>query len=794
MHRFHFFRAGGVDQVSLRDGADLLALRDLDRKLWVALAMPIAHIDIDPATLALIDLAGDGRIRIDDILDVVAWVERTFKRPDDIVRSKDTIDLAAIKDEKVVGAARHMLRDLGKPASPTISVEDTVAIVKAFTGTVLNGDGIVVPGSAGDDADLKKAIEDAIACDLGPAVNDRSGAPGVDQARADALFAAVDKRVAWLAVGKAPELAPLGEGTAAAAAAFAAVRAKLDDFFTRCKVAAFDARGAAMLDSQDAALVALAARNLSPTDDELARLPLAHVEAAGKLPLGNVNPAWAARIATFQTACVAPVLGARDALVAADVAQIADKLAAYDAWFGAKPATAVDGLDVAWLDKLAEPALREKLRALILKDASLTTEYEEITSVAKAVRLQRDFGRILRNFVNFSDFYSRQDGTFQGGTLYLDARALHLCVRVADPARHLALAPSSDAYLIYFDISRQGEAPRQMVAALTNGDADNIFVGRNGIFYDREKRDWDATITKIITNPISIREAFWTPYKKLFKTIEETVTKRAAAADAESQEKVTAGGTMFGNVDKAATPASPVPPPKKIDLGTVAAIGVAIGGIGTLVGALLATIFGLGPWLPLGLLAILLMISGPSMLLAWLKLRRRNLGPILDANGWAINGRARINVAFGAAMTELARLPKGSQRTLDDPFADKRTPWRRWVVLAAIVVLAGTWYVGKLDSYLPSVIRSVNILGDGAPAAVRDVKLTQLKPPPPPPAPAPAPAKPATAPPPAPAPAPAPAKPAAPPAAGSGAPAPAPAPPPAGSGSALPTVGSGSAP
>ena len=61
------------------------------------------------------------------------------------------------------------------------------------------------------------------------------------------------------------------------------------------------------------------------------------------------------------------------------------------------------------------------------------------------------------------------------------------------------------------------------------------------------------------------------------------------------------------------------------------------------------------------------------MLLAWLKLRRRNLGPILDANGWAINGRARINVAFGAAMTELAKLPQGSQRSLDDPFADKRT-------------------------------------------------------------------------------------------------------------------------
>jgi hypothetical protein len=39
-HDWHFFRAGGVDQVSLRNGADVLALAELDQKLWVALAMP----------------------------------------------------------------------------------------------------------------------------------------------------------------------------------------------------------------------------------------------------------------------------------------------------------------------------------------------------------------------------------------------------------------------------------------------------------------------------------------------------------------------------------------------------------------------------------------------------------------------------------------------------------------------------------------------------------------------------------------------------------------------------------
>ncbi|HEY5945144.1 MAG TPA: hypothetical protein VIV40_06620, partial [Kofleriaceae bacterium] len=331
---------------------------------------------------------------------------------------------------------------------------------------------------------------------------------------------------------------------------------------------------------------------------------------------------------------------------------------------------------------------------------------------------------------------SKKDGVFQAGTLYLDGRALHLCVPVSDAAKHGLLATASEACLIYCDITRQGTT-KHIAAALTNGDADNVFVGRNGIFYDRDGNDWDATVTKVITNPISVREAFWSPYKKLVKVIEDNVTKRAQAAEAQSHAKLEAAGTSIAHSDKAAhaagsaaaaeaaapaaaAPAPPAPAPapvaKKIDLGTVAAIGVAIGGIGTLVGALLAVMFGLGKWLPLGVAGLLLMISGPSMLLAWLKLRRRNLGPILDANGWAINSRARINVAFGAAMTELAEIPSGSKRSLSDPFADKTPPWRLYIALSGVLLLAGTWYVGRLDGYLPNSVRSTTVLGESAPA------------------------------------------------------------------------------
>jgi hypothetical protein len=726
-YRYHFFRSGGVDQVTFASGSDVVHLRDLDHKLWVALAMPTANIAIAAETLACLDGDGDGRIRIDDIRVTISWLEATFVDPGSVLKPTDTVPLAAIKDAAVLAAAKRILSDLGKRDATSISAADTAAITKAFTDTVLNGDGIVIPAST-EDAALRGVIEAAIA-GVG-SVADRSGKPGIDRALADKFFAEVDAYAAWHARGETAEVSPVGAATAAAADALAAVRGKLEDFFVRCRVAAyakFDERTLQAVDTEPAVAIETAVRALTTTDEELAKLPVARITQEARVPLRDaLNPAWADRMRTFADACVTPLLGARDSMSEAELATIVAKLAPYSAWLATRPVTQVDVLGPARVAELAAGSHRKQLADLIDADAALAGEYAQISAVSKAVLLQRDFARVLRSFVNFSDFYSKQDGVFQCGTLYLDARRLRLCVPVADAAKHAALAAASDACLLYCDVVRKGQT-KQIVAALTNGDADNLFVGRNGVFYDRDGQDWDATITKIISNPISVRAAFWAPYKKLVKTIEDNVQKRAQAADEVANKRLEATGADVANADKEALAdaegVKPVPAKTaKIDLGTIAAIGVAIGGIGTLVGALLTNLFGLGVWLPFGVIAIMLMVSGPSMLLAWLKLRRRNLGPILDANGWAINGRARINVAFGAAMTELAKLPAGARRSLDDPFADKRTPWRRWVVLFAIVGLGGGWYLGKLDDYLPRAITSVAVLGDAAPASHRDGK------------------------------------------------------------------------
>jgi hypothetical protein len=225
-----------------------------------------------------------------------------------------------------------------------------------------------------------------------------------------------------------------------------------------------------------------------------------------------------------------------------------------------------------------------------------------------------------------------------------------------------------------------------IAAVFTGGDSDFLMVGRNGVFYDRRGQDWDATIIRIIDHPISIRQAFWSPYKRIVKLIGEQLEKLAAARAKAVTEKAASGIVgAAGKVSEAkqAVPAQPFDVAKFA--GIFAAIGLAIGAIGTALAAVVTGFLKLGWWqMPLAVLGIVLVISGFSMILAWLKLSQRNLGPLLDANGWAINTRAKINIPFGSTLTEIAYLPEGAERLTHDPYAEKK---RRWPFVVGILIL-----------------------------------------------------------------------------------------------------------
>jgi hypothetical protein len=198
-------------------------------------------------------------------------------------------------------------------------------------------------------------------------------------------------------------------------------------------------------------------------------------------------------------------------------------------------------------------------------------------------------------------------------------------------------------------------------------------------------------VVKIIDNPVSIRQAFWSPYKKFVRFIEEQIAKRAATAEQSSETRLQDVATK--TVDAAHQGKKPDEKPT-FEVGTVAALGVGLGAIGAIVGGAISGFLDLGLWMPLGVVGIILLISGPSMIIAGIKLRQRTLGPILEGAGWAINGRIKISMALGRALTDVRQFPAGSSRLLHDPFADKKS-WKRNVIIVALVVLTllgGIWW------------------------------------------------------------------------------------------------------
>ena len=701
-HTWRFFTAGGFDQVRLDSGADLAHLDQLDQKLWVALSCPTAGLEFDNQTLALIDSDADGHIRAPELIAAVNWALGLLKSPDTLSQG-GPLALDAIADDgadgsRLLNSARHVLDSLGKAGAASISVEDTSDSGRILAGMAFNGDGIVTAAATAD-PELQQALADIIAS-LG-AQADCSGEPGVDQATADRFFAEARAWVDWQAApAKDSALLPLGAGTADAYAAYTAVRGKIDDFFTRCQLAAFDPRAGNLLNGAEEDFKALAGRNLAEAGDDVAALPVAYVAASAALPLARgINPAWAEAVAAFAAQVVTPLLGPRDNLTREDWLDLGQRFAAFAAWQAAKPETPVAELELSRLQALVDGPAQTRINELIAQDLALETEAKAIAEVDRLVRYVRDLATLANNFVSFRDFYTRKGkAVFQAGTLYLDGRSCDLCVKVLDAGKHGALASLSGVYLAYCDCVRGGEK-MTIAAAFTAGDSDLLMVGRNGVFYDRDGRDWDATITKLVEHPISIRQAFWSPYKKTAKLIGEQVQK-FAAAKAKAGDDLAAGAVTDAGKKAEAAKAAPAPatPPAPVDVGKFAgifaAVGLALGAIGTALASVVTGFLGLKFWqMPIALAGLMLLISGPAMALAFFKLRNRNLGPILDANGWAVNSRARINIPFGTALTQLARLPEGAERALGDPYAEKKTPWGLYLALGA-VAMALLLYVG----------------------------------------------------------------------------------------------------
>lgn len=699
-YKWEYENIGGSTRVRIETGEDIAHLSELDPKMWTVLSCPIHGLEIDEKSLAYIDSDKDGKIRVNDIIATSNWVINAIKDAELIVKGDNYIDINQFNTEteegkKLYSAAKQILSNLNKEGD-AISIADTKDIAAIFAKTRFNGDGVITENTT-DNANEKNVIASIIATIGG--VADRNGDQGVNTDKIENFYKLLSDYITWY---NAAVEAPYGDKTEDVIDAYNALDAKVKDFFMRSKLASFSPNSTAILDVQTSRIEAISSENLTSKLDEIASYPLARVTGVGEISLEDaINPAWASYFDTLKST----VLKGKKKITEAEWNAIKETFSAYIQWKNSKAGAEVESLGVDTIKQLIENNNKEALLALIAEDSALKEEAENIEMVDKFLHIYRDFYRLLRNFITLHDFYTKDKNVkaiFQAGRLIIDQRECRFCMKVADMGKHNTMAASSGMFLIYCDcVAKDKPAKLSIVAAVTVGSIGDLVVGKNAIYYDNEGGEWDAVITKIIDNPISISQAFWSPYRRIATVVENLINKNAAEKDAKMMSDATAKintaptAIAESNPDAAKTAAPPFDIAKFA--GIFAAIGMALGMIGT---ALVAVFDGLAelPWwkLILVFIGILLAISGPAMILAWLKLRRRNIAPLLNANGWAVNAASKISIPFGETLTDSAKFPK---LKLQDPYKKAGIPtWKKWLITIVIlaVVFIGLWLFNLL--------------------------------------------------------------------------------------------------
>ena len=691
---WRFKSVGGTSRVDISTGEDIRHLGELDKKLWTVLSCPAGGLEFDKKTLELLDTDKDGKIKSDEVVAASVYLTSALKDAGLLLTSSDTIKLSDFNTDdengrKLHDSALRILKNKGLDKNE-ISLSDVSDSVSIFAGSKFNGDGVITPASA-DDGSLKKTIADAVAATGG--TMDRSGEAGVTAEQIEAFYAACADYSAWVKAGESPEVRPYGDATEAALEAVNAVKDKVADYFMRCRLSAFDSDAVPVLDVQVDEVKSIGAGDLAKSGDAIAALPLARVNAEGKLPLAALNPAWEEAFGKVKALVMDKDCPGAETLDESQWKGVLAKLDAYSSWKGAEKGASVEALGKERVAEIMAADEKARLLELVEQDKALKAESDSIDDVERFLRLYRNFYTLLRNYVTFDDFYGKDTkAIFQAGRLYIDQRSLDLCIRVEDMGRHGDMAALSGMYIIYCACtSCSGGKSMNIAAVLTDGDVSNLRVGMNAVFYDRDGLAYDATVTRLVDNPVSIRQAFWSPYNKLSNAINERINKSAAEKESKSVGGLMdKANTVSLNPADAKTEDGAAAAGKKFDIATFcgifAALGMAISYITTALVSLAKGISQSWYTLPLLIVLIILCISGPSMFIAWRKLRKRNLSPLLNANGWAINAHVLVNIGFGAGLTSLASFPALSAI---DPKAmkaeKKRKRWSRFVVVLLVL-------------------------------------------------------------------------------------------------------------
>ncbi|MBM3238734.1 hypothetical protein FJZ31_20785 [Candidatus Poribacteria bacterium] len=702
-----FEKYGGYYHLRISKIEDLEYLLMLADGRWMATSCPLFGLNVDPALLRFLDADGNGRIVSSEVRAAVRWLRERLRPYDTWITKQASLPLNIINIDHPDGkalesTARRLLRNLNLPNTTEISLEQVRNGQKIMAQADYNGDGIIP-------IEIIKEPETAqFACDLVATlagVSDASGRKGINEAILDQFKKEANAYLQWYDQGIIPEgqtataIMPFGAATPTMFQALAATADKVEQFFTQCALIRFEARMAERISPRDEELARLDYKDRQAILEHLRLAPLARPNPEGILSLDEgINEVYRGPINALRRQVLVPLFGEETTvLTEAQWRQILEKFARYEAWVKAKPGTAVEPLGVDQLRAYLAAPHDAAIRALIVEDKAVAGEIQQLQNLEKLLLYHQWLFEFVNNYVSFPYLFNpKRRATFEMGTLVLWGREFTFGIRVENRAVHSLLAKNSGIYLLYLQITgAKPEETFEIAVPVTRGDAKNFYVGKRGVFFTVTGQELDAQIMQIIENPISLWESIKEPFRRVYAMIGARFTQVATAIQKETETAITGTTSSQQTIQTglrqvqqtadqpaASTAVQPQPPamPAGVPGPTVPGTtrnstlrdlmigaGFLVAGVGTAMKFLVDAARQLTQ--PQTLYMLLIMIGIflvvtilVTALAAWKKLRQRDLGVLLQASGWAINGRMRLIRAMARFFTRKTRIPKGARR------------------------------------------------------------------------------------------------------------------------------------
>jgi len=664
-------KLGGRYQLVIRGADDLAHIAVLDEAAWAATSAPIESLTCDPAFLRYLDTDSNRRIRSDEMRAAQAWLFRMLRGRSHLaertlVLNLDDIDTSHADGQAVRAAAERILSNIGQGEATTISLAQVRNRQQILASATANGDG-VIPPEAVPDEDLSRFIRDILVTVGG--APDASGLQGVTEDALRRFLGDAQAYREWHARGESPAILTWGEDTAAVQIAVAAIAERLDHYFALCALVRFDATNS----ERTARIPAANVSDAASLRETLQGAPLAIPTPKCCLNLRDaINPVYRAALDAFTATVLARMepAGSTESVLTAEAWEtIKSRLQPYEAWQAERPGGAIERLGLDALCRYLEGDLPGRLRRLIEEDKRAAAELEQIQNVEKLVLFQRWFLDLANNFVAFPSLYDPYEQSLvELGTLVLDGRHFHLAVRVMDRKTHKRIAQESQICLLYVEIA--GRSPGEsfeIAAAVTAGTTKTLWPGKRGVFFTPDGKEFDALVVDVLENPVGLWEAFKEPFKRLAefagKQAERFTTSRYTDIEKQIDQSVTqAGKTISTQIQQGPASGAPAPTAQTSASSTRDLLmggSVAVAALGGTFALILQTIKTVNLLQVLYvLLALILVVAVPTLLVATVKLRRRNLATLLEACGWAMNGQLKLTRRLGPLFTRVPPLPR----------------------------------------------------------------------------------------------------------------------------------------